>query len=138
MRPMIVIALLAASSCLLLAAQDVAAPPWARNAIPTGEVVGPGNFIHIVGDVDRSLAFYQDVLGMDLQRGVGRGNAAAPAAPPTPPPAPAPRQFGGQPEIMRLYNAVDTPYRLGAIMVGDWPMRAEQIEFKGDDRKPIR
>jgi predicted enzyme related to lactoylglutathione lyase len=108
--------------------------PWAQNAVPPGEVIGPGNFIHVVGDVERSVAFYQDVVGMNLQRAAGRGAAQ----PPAPPPTPAPRPFGGQPEIMRLYNAVDTPYRIGTIMVGDWPMRAEQIEFKGDGHKPAQ
>ena len=121
------------------------ARPWAQTAaVPAGDVIGAGNFIHIVGDVDRSVAFYQNVLGMDLQRGGGaRGNApagavppAAPAAPPAPPAAP--RQYGGQAEIMRLYNAVDIQYRLGAIMVGDWPMRAEQIDWNDASRKPIQ
>ena len=64
---------------------------------PAGEVLGVGNFIHAVSNLDKSLEFYHDVLGMDLQRGrVSQPN-----------PAPAP--FVGTPEILRL---VMEPYRL--------------------------
>jgi molybdate transport system substrate-binding protein len=33
---------------------------------PAGEVVGVGNFAHIVADMDRSLGFYRDVLGLSV------------------------------------------------------------------------
>src|SRR5271169_4822714 len=32
------------------------------------EVIGAGNFIHKVASLDKSLEFYHDVLGMELQR----------------------------------------------------------------------
>ena len=32
---------------------------------PAGDVVGVGNFAHIVADIDRSLGFYRDVLGLE-------------------------------------------------------------------------
>ena len=33
---------------------------------PAGDIVGVGNFAHIVADVDRSLGFYRDVLGLSV------------------------------------------------------------------------
>src|SRR5262245_22332152 len=33
---------------------------------PAGEVVGVGNFGHIVADLDKSLGFYRDVLGLSV------------------------------------------------------------------------
>jgi len=38
------------------------APPPA----PAGDVVGVGNFAHIVADLDKSLGFYRDVLGLTV------------------------------------------------------------------------
>lgn len=34
---------------------------------PAGEVIGAGNFIHVVSNLDNSLAFYHDVIGLDLR-----------------------------------------------------------------------
>jgi catechol 2,3-dioxygenase-like lactoylglutathione lyase family enzyme len=44
-----------------LHAQQPPAPP-----APAGDIVGVGNFAHIVADVDRSLGFYRDVLGLSV------------------------------------------------------------------------
>ena len=33
---------------------------------PVGDIVGVGNFAHIVADLDRSLGFYRDVLGLTV------------------------------------------------------------------------
>ena len=33
---------------------------------PPGDVIGVGNFAHIVSDLDRSLGFYRDVLGLQV------------------------------------------------------------------------
>ncbi len=33
---------------------------------PAGDVIGVGNFAHIVADLDRSLGFYRDVLGLSV------------------------------------------------------------------------
>lgn len=45
----------------------IAAPAFAQappQPAPAGEVVGVGNFAHIVADLDQSLGFYRDVLGL--------------------------------------------------------------------------
>ena len=36
----------------------------AQQAAPAGEVVGVGNFAHVVADLDTSLRFYRDVIGL--------------------------------------------------------------------------
>jgi hypothetical protein len=103
-------------------------------AAPAGDVLGPGNFIHVVSNVDNSLAFYHDVIGLDLQRpGGARGNAA-----PAPPPPDAPRPFIATPEILRLYGSVGAQYRTGTAMIQESPMRAELVEFKDVERKPVQ
>lgn len=37
---------------------------------PAGEVVGVGNFAHIVADLDKSLGFYRDVLGLTVSASI--------------------------------------------------------------------
>jgi catechol 2,3-dioxygenase-like lactoylglutathione lyase family enzyme len=98
----------------LVMAQTTTAPP--------GEVIGVGNFIHLVSDVEKSVEFYHNVLGMDLQ-----------GAPPS-----GPRPYIATPEIVSLYNATGAQYRVGATLVPQSPMRAELVEWKDIDRKPVR
>ena len=38
-----------------------------RDPAPAGDIVGVGNFAHIVADLDRSVGFYRDVLGLPIQ-----------------------------------------------------------------------
>jgi catechol 2,3-dioxygenase-like lactoylglutathione lyase family enzyme len=94
--------------------------------VPAGDIAGVGNFIHVVSNLDKSLEFYHDVLGMDLQRAPG---AQAPAGP---------RPFLSGPEVPRLYNAVGAQYRVLSALVPESPMRAELVEFKDVDRKAVR
>ena len=82
------------------------------------QVVGVGNFIHNVADLDKSIAFYRDVLGLQLQR---------PAS-----------TFSGPPEVLNLYNAVGGEFRVGTLVIPGTPMRIELAEFRGVDRKPVR
>ena len=107
-------------ACLLVAITASA------ETVPAGAVVGVGNFIHVVSNLDKSLEFYHDVLGMDLQRAPG---APAPAGP---------RPFLSAPEVPRLYNAVGAQYRVLSALVPESPMRAELVEFKDVDRKAVR
>src|SRR5580658_6214203 len=86
-------------------AQQPPAPPTAPPAAPAGEVLGPGNFIHAVSNLDNSMDFYVNVIGLDLQRGRGGPNGAPP------PPPVIPRPFIATPEILRLYNAGDAQFR---------------------------
>jgi catechol 2,3-dioxygenase-like lactoylglutathione lyase family enzyme len=88
---------------------------------PPGEIIGVGNFLHVVADAEKSVDFYQNVLGMDLQ-----------GTPPT-----GPRPYLDTPAIVNLYDAPGAQYRVGVGMVQGSPMRAELVEWKGVDRTPI-
>src|SRR5262245_26563790 len=56
------------SFCLLtaLAVSTFVHAQQAPQPAPAGDVVGVGNFAHIVADVDKSLGFYRDVLGLTV------------------------------------------------------------------------
>ncbi len=96
-------------------------------AAPAGEVIGVGNFLHIVADAERALTFYHDVLGMDL-----------PPVPAGAPPVVMPRPYLTTAEIQDLYDASGTPYRVTQGMIAESPMRDENVEWNVGDRKPIR
>ena len=117
----ILTSILLSTACLM--AQP--APPPA----PPGEVIGVGNFIHLVTNVDKSVDYYHDVIGMDLQRPPGAA-ANAPVA--------TPRPFIATPEIVSLYNAAGAQYRATSTLVADSPMRAELVDWKEIDRKAVQ
>jgi catechol 2,3-dioxygenase-like lactoylglutathione lyase family enzyme len=96
-------------------------------AAPAAEVIGVGNFLHIVADAERALTFYHDVLGMDL-----------PPLPANAPPVVVPRPYLTTQEIQNLYDAPGVPYRVTVGMIAESPMRAENVEWNVGDRKPIR
>jgi len=88
---------------------------------PPGDIIGVGNFLHVVADVEKSVDFYQNVLGMDLQ-----------GTPPT-----GSRPYLDTPAIVNLYDAPGAQYRVGVALVPASPMRAELVEWKGVDRTPV-
>src|SRR5512143_4221842 len=56
--------------CLMTAAPLRAQAP---QPAPAGDVVGVGNFAHIVADLDKSLGFYRDVLGLTVSGNIPFG-----------------------------------------------------------------
>ena len=86
----------------------------AQNAA-TSEVVGVGNFSHIVRDMDRAVAFYRDVLGLEVTTNV---------------------PFSPNPAIMRLGNTSGARSRMTALRVPGSDIGVELIEYKDIDRKP--
>jgi len=77
-----------------------------------------GNFIHDVGDLDRSVHFYHDVLGMDSPRPPGDWQTTE--------------------GILKMYDAVGGKFRVGNAQIPGSPMRVELVEFQGVDRKPVQ
>jgi len=77
-----------------------------------------GNFIHDVGDLDRSVHFYRDVLGMDSPRPPGDWQTTE--------------------GILKMYDAVGGKFRVGNAQIPGSPMRVELVEFQGVDRQPVQ
>lgn len=83
------------------------------------EITGFGNFSHIVANLDKSLGFYRDVLGLEVV---------------TPP-----RPFDGNPAIMKLGDTPGAQSRMTQLRVPGAPagsIGVEIIEYKDIDRKP--
>ena len=80
---------------------------------PTGDVLGVGNFVHVVADLDRSLAFYRDVLGLTV----------APAPP-----------FAPEGAVPKLDAIVGGKSRSVALDVPGLELGVQLIEFQGVKR----
>jgi predicted enzyme related to lactoylglutathione lyase len=78
--------------------------------------LGAGNFSHIVENLDRSVAFYRD--------GIGLGEPATV------------RPFDPNPAIMKMGNTLGAQSRLAVLRVPGFSMGLELIEYKDIDRKP--
>lgn len=80
------------------------------------DVVGAGNFSHIVTNLDKSIEFYRDVLGLEMPGGA--------------------QPFGAKPEIMKLGNTLGAQNRIAVLKVPGATLGVELIEYKDIDRKP--
>jgi catechol 2,3-dioxygenase-like lactoylglutathione lyase family enzyme len=74
-------------------------------------VVGVGTFIHVVGDLDRTIHFYGDVLGLE--------RSGAPGSP----------AFAANPIVEGLYDAKGSQSRVVAFKVPNSPLGVEFVEF---------
>jgi len=95
-------------------AQNGPAPAPAPASPPQSFISGVGNFSHIVADLDKSLAFYRDVIGLQ------------PNAPPRP--------FDGNPAIMKLGNTLNAQSRFVALSVPGSAIGVELIDYKDIER----
>jgi predicted enzyme related to lactoylglutathione lyase len=90
----------------------VIAPAFAQ------EVLAAGNFSHIVENLDRSIEFYRDGIGLE-------------------PPANV-RPFDPNPAIMKMGNTLGAQSRVAVLRVPGFSMGLELIEYKDIDRRPAR
>ena len=81
-------------------------------------VVGVGNFSHIVGNMDRAIEFYRDVIGLEMSG--------------------QPGAFSGNPAIMSLGNTPGAQSRATMLKVPGSALGVEIIEYKDIDRKPVQ
>jgi catechol 2,3-dioxygenase-like lactoylglutathione lyase family enzyme len=81
---------------------------------PAGDVVGVGNFAHIVADLDRSLGFYRDVLGLAVT-----GNIP----------------FGPNDAVAKFGHTEGGQSRVAVVKVPGIAMGIELIEYKDIERK---
>lgn len=82
---------------------------------PAGDIVGVGNFSHIVQNMERSVEFYRDVLGLEEGKG---------------------QPFGPNEAIAKLGNTMGGQSRFTPMKVPGAQIGVELIEYKDIDRKP--
>jgi len=82
---------------------------------PAGDVVGVGNFAHIVADVDKSLGFYRDVLGLTVSNTI---------------------PFGPNEAVAKFGHTEGGQSRVAVVKVPGLAMGVELIEYKDIERKP--
>ena len=99
-------------SLALAAILSAQTPPPA----PPGDVIGAGNFSHVVTRLEKSVAFYHDVLGLDI--------------------ATPPQAFSPNPAIMKMTNAIGGQSRIAVLKIPGAQFGVELIEYKDIDRTP--
>jgi lactoylglutathione lyase len=83
-------------------------------------VLGVGNFIHVVGNLDRSIEFYHDAIGLEMTG------------------APGPRAFSANAVVSSLYNAPGAQSRVVSFKIPDSDMAVEIVEFQGLNATPVQ
>ncbi len=95
-----------------------AAPLHAQQApqpAPPGKVIGVGNFAHVVADLDHSLGFYRDVLGLEVT-GL--------------------QPFVGNAAVGKFGNTEGAQSRIAVLEVPGSALGVELIEYKDIEREP--
>jgi len=80
-------------------------------------VVGVGPFLHIVSDLDQSLAFYHDTLGLELTGPAGE------------------HKFTDNPAVANLYGVPGKQFRAAVLKIPGSAMGIELVQW-GEARKP--
>jgi catechol 2,3-dioxygenase-like lactoylglutathione lyase family enzyme len=83
-------------------------------------VLGVGNFIHVVENLDRSIEFYHDALGLEMAG------------------APGPRAFSANAVVSSLYDAPGAQSRVASFKIPDSNMAVEIVEFQGLNATLVR
>ena len=81
-------------------------------------VVGVGPFLHIISDLDQSLAFYHDVLGLELSGPPGE------------------HKFTDNPAVANLYGVPGKQFRAAVLKIPGSEMGIELVQW-GEARKPV-
>ena len=82
-----------------------------------GSVVGVGPFLHIISDLDQSLAFYHDTLGLELSGPAGE------------------HKFTDNPAVANLYGVPGKQFRAAVLKIPGSGMGIELVQW-GEARKP--
>jgi len=82
-------------------------------------VLGVGNFIHVVANLDKSIEFYHDALGLEMTG------------------APGPRAFSANAVVSSLYDAPGAQSRVASFKIPDSNMAVEIVEFQGLNATPV-
>src|SRR3954462_10070972 len=89
--------------------------PQPAQPAPAGDIVGVGNFAHIVADLDASLGFYRDVLGLPVTNTI---------------------PFGPNDAVAKFGHTEGGQSRVAVLKVPGLAMRVELIEYREIERKP--
>jgi catechol 2,3-dioxygenase-like lactoylglutathione lyase family enzyme len=84
-----------------------------------GQVVGVGTFIHVVADLDKTIRFYGNDLGLELTG------------------SPGPRAFSANTVVEGLYDAKGSQSRVAVLRIPGSPLGVEFVEFKGVSQRPV-
>ncbi len=83
-------------------------------------VLGVGNFIHVVANLDKSIEFYHDALGLEMTG------------------APGPRAFSANAVVSSLYDAPGAQSRVASFKIPGSNMAVEIVEFQGLNAAPVK
>jgi catechol 2,3-dioxygenase-like lactoylglutathione lyase family enzyme len=92
----------------------------AQAPAPAGQVVGVGTFIHVVANLDKTMRFYGDGLGLERTG------------------APGPRAFSVNAVVENLYDAKGSQSRVAAFKIPGSPLGVEFVEFQGVAQTAVR
>jgi len=98
-----------------LAVSGVLYAQQAPQPAPAGDIVGVGNFAHIVADLDKSLGFYRDVLGLTVTGTI---------------------PYGPNDAVAKFGHTEGGQSRVAVVRVPGLAMGVELIEYKDIERKP--
>jgi predicted enzyme related to lactoylglutathione lyase len=110
--------LFVASASPSLTAQDQASksrPALARSV----SVLHTEHFSPTVADLDRSIAFYRDVIGLEIEPGPGT-------------------TWDSAPWLRRLHGTLDAPMRYAVAKVAGTGWAVEMVEFRDSNRHPVQ
>jgi catechol 2,3-dioxygenase-like lactoylglutathione lyase family enzyme len=88
---------------------------WAQTPAEPGAVVGVGGFSHIVANVEKSVEFYRDVLGLEMPNPV--------------------RPFDSTPWIIAMGNTPGAQSRPAILRIPGSKLGVELIDYKDIDRQ---
>jgi catechol 2,3-dioxygenase-like lactoylglutathione lyase family enzyme len=102
---------------LFFAAIAIGQTPQLPSAPASDVVIGSGSFSPIVADLEKSLAFYNDLLG------------GTPGATPA---------WGADPPLLNFLGVPGSQVRVGNVRIPGSATRVEIVEFKDVERKPVQ
>jgi catechol 2,3-dioxygenase-like lactoylglutathione lyase family enzyme len=111
------------AAALYLVAAPTSEAVAAEAAAPVVQVLAPGNFIHVVAHLDRTIAFYHEVLGLELAYSPGG-------------PSQGGVKFAENAPVAQLYAVPPaTPVGVQVLRLPERAVALEFAEFRGLDQK---
>lgn len=87
---------------------------------PAGDVVGAGNYIHVVADLDRTVAFYRTLLGVEPNGGATN------------------RPYAPNEPVATMYNTPGSKFRGATFKVPNSDLGLEFIDWEGNRSAAVK